>query len=169
MKKYLHHQVQFLIIIILLIISLAAISCGGKTTIIYLPAPSTIVQLQPSLQPAPQLQPGSTGSIIDQSSNSQLQGQHWEVIGGVEITAGTTLTLTWSADGSLDGYIFTANQYDYLKAWGVPSGRVANKSGSRGTLSVKIQNDDTYYGVVKNNATGFGPSVNLYEVTLTAN
>ena len=93
---------------------------------------------------------------------------NWQTMGsgGISIQGGTTLTLTWSADGNLDCFIFTENQYNNFKPMGLLSGYMQHEAGSKGTITVTLQNSDTYYVIVRNQAT-FG-LVKLYQATLTA-
>jgi hypothetical protein len=91
---------------------------------------------------------------------------------GVYAQAGETLTFSWSADGGLVGYIFTENQYNNWKnnLAGLPSSYEGYNSGSTGSITVTIQNSDTYYAVLFNNALGIlgsGPNVEVYQATLT--
>jgi hypothetical protein len=91
---------------------------------------------------------------------------------GIYAQPGETLTFSWSADGGLVGYIFTVNQYNNWKnnILGLPSSYAGYNSGSTGSITVTIQNSDTYYAVLFNNALGIlgsGPNVEVYQAALT--
>ena len=88
--------------------------------------------------------------------------------GGVPVKAGHALTLSWSADGALECRILTANQYSQYIAF-KQSGKQssgASSGASHGIIRENVQNDDTFYAILINNATA-GPSVRLYQATLT--
>lgn len=88
-------------------------------------------------------------------------------LNGTYIQAGRTLILSWSADGNVEGFIFTGNQYNNFKQQlGVASAWIAHGSGVNGAISAYIQDSDTYYAVVRNTFT-LGPSVKLYQAVLT--
>ena len=91
---------------------------------------------------------------------------------GTYVQAGKTLTFSWSADGGLVGYIFTANQYGNWEnnILGLPSSYEGYNSGSTGSITVTVQNGDTYCAVLFNNAVGIfdsGPNVEVYQAALT--
>jgi len=91
---------------------------------------------------------------------------------GIYAQAGETLTFSWSADGGLVGYIFTVNQYNNWKnnLLGLPSSYEGYNSGSTGSITVTVQNSDTYCAVLFNNAVGIfdsGPNVEVYQAALT--
>ena len=91
---------------------------------------------------------------------------------GTYVQAGKTLTFSWSADGGLVGYIFTSNQYNNWKnnLLGLPSSYEGYNSGSTGSITVTVQNGDTYCAVLFNNAVGIfdsGPNVEVYQAALT--
>lgn len=86
----------------------------------------------------------------------------------LQINGSKTLTMTWSADGSLDCFILTETQYANMKnnLLGMVSASCASGSGSSGTISGVIHNSDTYYVVVRNTMM-LGSSIKLYQATLT--
>ena len=105
--------------------------------------------------------------------NQVLNAQTWDELptNGVYVQAGKTLTFSWSADGGLFGYVFTENQYNN---WKQSLETVATyegyQSGSQGSITVTIQNGDSYCAVLYNNALsilGSGPTVKVYQATLT--
>ena len=87
----------------------------------------------------------------------------------IQVNGTQTLTMSWSADGGLDCFILTENQFNNFKndLFGIVSAWVASGSGSSGTLTAVIQNTDTYY-VVLRNTFAFGLSVKIYQATLAA-
>ncbi len=98
-----------------------------------------------------------------------LEGGSWAYFpaGGAYVEAGHTLTLHWSSDSPLDGFILTANQFDNMdKHLGVVSAYLAKGSGTNKTIVAHVQNSDKYYAVVRNLSV-LAPSVKLYEATLT--
>jgi len=69
---------------------------------------------------------------------------------GVYISLGKTFVLSWSADGTLNAYIFTELQFEDFKPTGVPRGWEAFGSGKSGTISASIAHSDKYYAVIYN-------------------
>ena len=142
-------KIYLVIPMLLVLIALSVYGCGSTPPIPSNPLPSSITQTWTGV-------PGN----IDYGN--------WETMGsgGITIQGGKTLTLTWSADGNLDCFIFTENQYNNFKPMGLLSGYMQHEAGSKGTITVTLQNSDTYYVIVRNQAT-FG-LVKLYQATLTA-
>lgn len=98
-----------------------------------------------------------------------LDGGMWAYFpaGGAYVEAGRTLTLHWSSDSSLDGFILTANQFENMDNHiGVVSTYLAKESGTNKTITAHISHGDKYYAVVRN-LSALAPSVKLYEATLT--
>jgi hypothetical protein len=88
-------------------------------------------------------------------------------LNGAYVEAGRTLSLSWQADGNLECFILTENQYNNFKSnLGIVSARMAYGSGMNGAISAYIQNSDRYYAVIRNTFT-LGPSVKLYQAVLT--
>ena len=100
------------------------------------------------------------------SPRNIIQGGHWTYFpaNGAYIETGNTLTLSWSSDYSLDGFILTECQYKNIKPTGI-SAYLANGSGSNKTISIEVLNSDRYYAIVRNPRipTEFAK---LYEATL---
>ena len=86
--------------------------------------------------------------------------------GGTFIQAGTTLSLYWSADGNLEAYIFTANQFKNFNPKSIPTYYMAHGAGSKEIITAVVQNSDTVYGVVFNKTAS---SVQLYQVVFSSN
>ena len=106
--------------------------------------------------------------IIFEVNNIVLSGGYYQALplNGIYLEKDQTVTLSWSADDNLEGYIFTETQFNNFKPLGIPSGYEAYSTGEDGTISAYIQHNDTYYGVVTNRVT-LMPNVKLYEATLT--
>jgi hypothetical protein len=106
--------------------------------------------------------------IVATADNRLLNGGTYVALpsGGIYLQAGQTLTLSWSADGSLEGYIFTQNQFNNFKPYGAASAYEAYSQGVSRTISWHVQNSDTYYGVVTNRLIP-ASSVKLYQAKLT--
>lgn len=180
----------FYVLAFILIVAASIIGCSSKTTVYvpYIPPQTTTVYVpQTTTYSPPQIT-----TNIPQNTTTKSDGQNggqstwdWQPTPGNLITAGnaaylpgdgayirsgTTLTLSWSAEGSMDAFIMTANQFSNMRGnLNIPSAWLTRNSGSSGSLSVKIQNSDSYFGVIKNNAVpSFGPSVKLYQATLTS-
>jgi uncharacterized repeat protein (TIGR02543 family) len=102
-------------------------------------------------------------------SNHVINGGYWTELpsNGVYVQAGRTLNLSWSADSNLTCFIFTVTQYNNFKPLGIVSAYMARGSGSQGSITATIQNCDTYYAIIYNNTTAFGPSIKLYQAVLT--
>ncbi len=115
---------------------------------------------------------GGGGAIsettIATAANQILNGGGYTTLpsAGEYTQVGRTLTLSWSADGNLEGYIFTENQFNNFKPFGIPSAYEAYFQGASGTISWHVQNSDTYYGVVTNRMV-VASSVKLYQAKLT--
>jgi len=114
----------------------------------------------------------ATSTTFSFPPNQVLNAQTWDELpaNGTYVQARKTLTLSWSADSGLVGYIFTENQYNN---WKQSLETVATyegyQSGSQGSITVTIQNSDTYYAVLYNHALsilGIGPAVKVYQATL---
>lgn len=87
-------------------------------------------------------------------------------LNGAYVAASRTLSLSWSADASLDCFILTQNQYNNFKSnLGIVSSSIASGSGASGTIIANIQNSDTYYAVLIN--ISVFESVKLYQAVLT--
>ena len=82
------------------------------------------------------------------------------------LQGGQTVTLSWSANGTLEGYIFTETQFNNFKQYGSPSGYEAYRAGKNETISAYVHKSDIYYGVITNRLI-VNPTVKLYEATLT--
>lgn len=111
-------------------------------------------------------------TITTAPPNQIFKGQTWDVFppSGLYVQAGQTLTLSWSADGGLVGYIFTTNQYNNWRNAFQSGAYEGSDTGSQGSVTVTIQNGDTYCAVLYNSALnilGSGPSVKVYQATLT--
>jgi len=102
--------------------------------------------------PPPPYNPPPRSQILYSVNNLIISGGHWVTLpsDGAFVQAGSTLSLSWSADGYLDVYIFTENQYNNFKRGAFVLYWEAHKRGSSGTISANIENGDTYYGVVRN-------------------
>jgi hypothetical protein len=111
--------------------------------------------------------PPSSTPITLTANSAIIGGGGWTTIGSLYAAPSKTLTLTWSADGSLDCFILTQNQYNNFVNSGIGyvSSYLAYKAGSSNSISAYIQNGDNYYAVLRGSPL-FGPSVNLYHATL---
>ena len=108
----------------------------------------------------------STEELIDGNADYALSGGHWLVYGGQYVQAGKTLKLSWSADGEVDGYIFTESQYNSYRPMGIASRYEVHSSGRTGSISTKVKYGDIYYAIV-DNGTWFSSSKKIYEAKLT--
>lgn len=109
----------------------------------------------------------NTAVVASAAPDQIILGGYYASFGGY-VEAGNTLSLSWSADSSLDCFILTQNQLNNVKnsLSGIISVWEAYGSGSSGTISAQIQNSDTYYAIVRNTSS-LGPSVKLYHAELT--
>jgi len=167
-------RIYLIIGIILIVIALSVYGCGSTTTIIQ-QVPTSVYTPPPTSTSAPI----TTVPPIATSTLWSVQDQIFKPStydtappNGIYVQAGKTLTFSWSADGGLVGYIFTANQYGNWEnnILGLPSSYEGYNSGSTGSITVTIQNGDTYCAVLFNNALGIlgsGPNVEVYQATLT--
>jgi len=152
---------SYLIIpMLLLLVALSVYGCG--TTTLYQQAPNIVYTPPPANTTIAQSSPNQIINPIDAMVLPSTSS-------GVNVQTGRTLSLSWSADGSLNCYIVTAHQYNNF----VQSNRISiayfqKGVGSQGSISYTVQNSDTYLAVLVNNADPlFGGSVEVYQATLT--
>ena len=115
--------------------------------------------------------------VVIAPPNLVINASSWKAFppAGVYVQSGQTLNLSWSASGStqyLNCFIFNATQYNNWQLSGeVVATSEAHGSGSQGPISATIQNSDTYYAVLFNDAYFSpifgGPSVTVNESVLT--
>ena len=163
----------------ILILAVLAASCGGGTTTVYYQqpptqtVPTTIYQTTTSYTTTTRTTttttaPPTTWSWVPSPGNILNGGSYaYFPLNGAYITSGHTLSLSWQADGSLDCFILTQNQYNNFKPLSIASAWEGHQSGSSGTITAYIQNSDTYYAILRNTFT-FGSSVKLYQAVLTS-
>ena len=77
--------------------------------------------------------------------------------------------MSWSADGSLTGYVFDSNEYNN---WQQPYGHIsvsywASESGSQYTYTFTTQNADTYYAVLYDGLPAGSNSIEDYSFSVT--
>ena len=161
------------IAMLLVLVALSVYGCGSTTTIIqqapttvYTP-PTTTTTIQTFTQP-----PSSNTWTWPSPGNIMNGGTYaYFPLNGayIQINGTKTLTMSWSADGGLDCFILTENQFNNFKndIFGIVSAWLATGSGSSGTITAVVQNTDTYY-VVLRNTFSLGSPVKLYQATLTA-
>lgn len=169
-------KLYFTVAIMLVLVALSAYGCSSTTTIIQ-QAPNTTSYIQPTVAPTsryttppPTTQAPETWTWQPTPGNTLGGGTYaYFPASGAFVQAGHTLTLTWSSDGSLDGFILTQNQYNNFKNnfAGYVSGSMASGSGTNGNIQATIQNGDTYYAIVRNTFT-LGSPIKLYQATMTA-
>ena len=92
-----------------------------------------------------------------------------ETLLGTYLQPGQTITVSWSADGSLTGYIFDSNEYNN---WQQPYGHISvsywrSESGSQYTYSFTVQNADNYYVVLYDGFPAGSNSIEDYSFTVT--
>jgi hypothetical protein len=89
---------------------------------------------------------------------------------GIYLQAGQLVTVSWSADGNLDIYLFTETEFDNfkLKPYLIPSGYENYFSGKGATFSTYITNNDTYYIVISHGGLSSQSTTKLYQATLTS-
>jgi hypothetical protein len=152
---------SYLAITILLVLTAVSVYGCGRTTI-YQQAPNNTYTPPPTTT-----QTWSGANQVINSGNAEVLPS---LSTGVYVQSGKTLNLSWSADGSLKCYICSANQYNSFKNSNMVSITYFQKGeGSQGSISYTVQNADTYYVVLVNDALGFlgvGPQVQLYQATL---
>jgi hypothetical protein len=161
----------------ILVLTIISVYGCSPTKTVYVPAP-TSERIPPTISTIPTIPtptyspPASTTFPVP--SNLVIRAQSFESLqaNGLYVQAGKTLTLSWSADGNLDGFIFTANQFSNWKNSAYSGNYTSHGYGSQQTIQVTIQNSDTYYAVLLNNAfsvLGSGPTVEVYQATLIEN
>ncbi len=84
------------------------------------------------------------------------------------LTTGEDVQVTWSADDTVDVYVFDSSQYSAFSSSRTTSPNIAGQtnSQSRGTFGFQVSFDDTYYLVIHNGHTGpfFGMEAHNVEV-----
>lgn len=104
-------------------------------------------------------------------SSQTLQANHY-VYQPEMLTAGQSVSVSWSASNTVDVYVLSSSQYSLYNG-GTTSNDITGSTGeSAGTVSFTAGLDDTYYLVVFNPHNGFlglGSSpVGIYSVSGTA-
>jgi predicted nucleic acid-binding Zn ribbon protein len=158
-KHHGRYWVTISVLIIVLVIAIAAVVSGlviglggnnSSSSNYYQPTYPTYTYQPPTTTytyqtPTPSYTPTTRTLLSNQTVTSSYHNYNSYVI-----QAGKTVSLSWSADGSVSVYILTENQYDYFSFWGYHLSPAAYKSGSSGTIVYNVANTDTYYLVIKN-------------------
>jgi len=103
----------------------------------------------------------SPGNIVNGGAYAYFPGN------GAYIESGSTVSLEWSADGNMEAFILTQNQFNNFKSGSISISYLSHGSGSNGNTSASISNSDRYFGVVRNGLLT-NPSRKLYHATLTS-
>ena len=172
-------KIHLTIAIILVMVALSLYGCSSRTTV-YQPIP-TYVYTPPINTPAV-TQPPSTvyvqpvtttttpsGTTYTGQKNRIFNSASTETLLGSYLQPGQTITVSWSADGSLTGYIFDSNEYNN---WQQPYGHISvsywlSESGSQYTYSFTVQNADNYYVVLYDGFPAGSNSIEDYSFTVT--
>jgi hypothetical protein len=166
---------DLLMILVLIMLSLAG--CTSKTVYVPVPEPAAApIQPQPTTySPQPTSAPvvvqstsaAHTWNWVPSPGNIVNGGQYaYFPAGGVYVQSGRILRLEWSADGNMETFILTENQYNNFKnQLSVATNWMAKGSGSSGTIEASVQNSDRYYGIVRNTFS-LGSPVKLYGASL---
>jgi len=152
-------KLYLVITIILLIIALVVCGCGSTTTVIQ-QAPNS-AYVPPAATSSVKTYTGQPNQIFNSASTETVPAS------GIYLQPGQTITLSWSADGNLTGYVFSSNQYSNWQQSHIQVTYDASGSGSTYVFSYTVQNADTYYAVLYDGASVFGNSVNDYSFTVT--
>lgn len=81
------------------------------------------------------------------------------------IQAGSTLTISWSADASVEIWVITDTQYSDWTTLGWTANYVGYKSGNYGTLTCSIANTDIYYLIISRPGAGLYSPATVYSAT----
>ena len=174
-------KIYLVIAIMLVLVALSVYGCG--TTTIYQQAPTSVytppVTNPPTTNPSV-TQPPTTvytppvtttppATTYTGTPNQIFNSASTETVppNGIYVQAGHTLTLSWSADGNLTGYVFSSNQYRNWQSNHISPTFYASGSGSTYSFSYTVQNSDTYYAVLYDGASVFGNSVKDYSFIVT--
>ena len=152
-------KIYFTVTIILIMVALSVYGCSTKT--VYQQAPNNGYQQTTTSQPAVTTYTGSPNQIFGSASTETVPP------GGVYLQPGQTITLSWSADGNLTGYVFSSNQYANWQQSHIQVTYDASGSGSTYSFSYAVQNADAYFAVLYDGASVFGNSVRDYSFTVT--
>lgn len=107
--------------------------------------------------------------IASDSSRVLTSNQYW-YYGNISINAGETFKMTWSADTSITGYIFTNNQYNNFASnhLSFNVNCEATGSGKTGTITCDVKDRDNFVALLKNGGSLLGgSSVQLYTFTIS--
>lgn len=156
------------IMLLVLIVFGMLVTLGACTKTVYVTpstAPISVVTPAPT-SPPPTTSNSQQWTWVPSPGNIVAGGTAaYFPLNGAYVTAGRTLSLSWSADGSLNCFILTQNQYNNFKSnFGLVSSSMASGSGASGTIIANIQNTDWYYAVLYN--TSVFESVKLYQAVL---
>ena len=156
------------VVIGLLIVAISAIASGvviglnsGGNNNHYIPPiypTSTYPPPTQTYQPSPTYTPITHTLMTDHT----LFGPSYNY-NSFTIQADKTISISWSADGYVQVYVLTQNQYDYFATWGWQFSPTCYGEGSSGTKSCPISNTDTYYLVINNPSVVTG--VKVYSAT----
>ncbi len=124
--------------------------CSSPGSVTYTTTPSTSAAL----------------STLGEATNQAISGGGLLELpsGGVAAKSGQSLTLSWSADGTVQGVILSSKEYDQYKSF-----KQSGKTGAppteykQGTVTKYVTTDDTYFGLIINNSSS---SVKLASATL---
>ncbi len=161
----------------LLVVCLLLLGCSRSPQTVYVPITPTPTPTPISTPYTPPYTPlPTTPTTTSRTTRSQtvenitLNGGTYLALpsqgAGVRMQSGETMNLSWSADGNVEGFIFTENQYSNFKPMQYASAWIAHGTGIKGAISAYIQNSDTYYAVVRN-TFALGSPIKLYQAVLT--
>jgi len=149
------HRKAFALILPLVLTTAGIVACSSQAGISS-PTPAHMTTPTPSILATAADETVTAGKSLDMPTD------------GVPVKAGHTLILSWSATGALECHILTASQYNQYVNFR-QSGKQSGSSSLqliKGTITLDVQNDDTYYAVLINTST-VGQSVEVYQATLT--
>ena len=148
-----------LIGLLILTFLVAGVGCNASSSVNNPPINQTTTNRSTTTTNPPP-PPTTIGSI----SNVVLNGGDYREF-HTYATPGQTLIFTWASDSSAEGFILTVTQFNTFKVAGSLPNSPPYSNGKSSSVSLTIQNGDTYYAVVANRIL-FGAAFKVYSAEL---
>ena len=144
--------------IILVIITISVCGCSSATATT---TPMPTYNPPTSTTPAATVYTGTPNLTFNSAATETIPPD------GVYLQPGQTITVSWSADGDLTGYVFSSNQYANWQQSHLVVTSDASAYYSTYSYSYPVQDADTYYLVLYDGNSFGSNSINDYNFTIT--
>jgi len=157
-----------IIIPTLVMIFIVAIAATVSGLVIWLtpgpnptPYPTYTYQPQPTYtyQPTQPSSPSHQVNLVEPNHVLNSGSYSYET---ASIQAGSTVTISWSADANVEIWVITATQYPDWTFMAWSANYVGYKSGNSGILTCHIANTDTYYLIISRPGSGLYSPATIY-------